>query len=490
MRFLLDTNILLPLEDSKLLLQPSLANFVRLANAHGHELLYHPASEDDIRQDRDVDRRNQTLHRLSQYSRLPTRPPCQWNEGVSNRNDAADNEILYVLELNAAHALVTEDQGIHGKARAKGLVQRVYTIQTADDLLRRLHEQQTVSLPNIEDLPLYSLTPHLNTPFFDSLREGYGGFNDWFAKKAQAGRNAWVNWERPNMLGGICIYDRQVNEQITDDITLAGPALKLATFKVGDTNRGKKVGELFLKMAFRHATLNRLENIFIHGDEDQHRFLFEMLEDFGFTRVGSHPGSNGRDAVYLKPHPVEPPPNVLPPFDYSCRFFPHFRHDTAVSNYIVPIQPGYHRILFPDYPSPLDRQLTLFQQPNTAGNAIKLAYLCHAQTQHIESGSIVLFYRSRDERALTSIGVVERYETLLDAATIVSKVKRRTVYSMDEISKMATKPTRVMLFRLLRHFENPLSQAWLEQSGVLRGAPQSITQISHEKFEQILAHGR
>ncbi len=39
MRFLLDTNILIPLEDSKLPLQPSLANFVRLANAHGHELL-------------------------------------------------------------------------------------------------------------------------------------------------------------------------------------------------------------------------------------------------------------------------------------------------------------------------------------------------------------------------------------------------------------------------------------------------------------------
>jgi tetratricopeptide (TPR) repeat protein len=283
MRFLLDTNILLPLEDSKLLLQPSLANFVRLANAHGHELLYHPASEDDIRQDRDEGRRNQTLHRLSQYSRLPTRPTCPWNEGVSNRNDVADNEILYALELNAAHALVTEDQGIHGKARAKGLVQRVYTIQTADDLLRRLHEQQTASLPNIEDLPLYSLTPYLDTPFFDGLREGYDGFNAWFAEKAQAGRNAWVNWERPGVLGGICIYARQVNEAITDDITLTGPALKLATFKVGDTNRGKKVGELFLKMAFRHASLNRLENIFIHGDVDQHRFLFEMLEDFGFS---------------------------------------------------------------------------------------------------------------------------------------------------------------------------------------------------------------
>ena len=48
MRFLLDTNILIPLEDSQLPLQENLANFVRLAHEHGHQLVYHPASETDI----------------------------------------------------------------------------------------------------------------------------------------------------------------------------------------------------------------------------------------------------------------------------------------------------------------------------------------------------------------------------------------------------------------------------------------------------------
>ncbi|MHB1075881.1 DUF2314 domain-containing protein [Thiobacillus sp.] len=162
MRFLLDTNILIPLEDSKRPLLPSLANFVRLANANGHTLIYHPASEDDIRQDVDVDRRNQTLARLGQYTPLDVRPACPWSAGVVNRNDAADNEILYALHLNAAHALVTEDQGIHSKAKARGLVHRVYTIQTAEDLLQRLHARVPVQLPNIEDVPLYSLTPHLH----------------------------------------------------------------------------------------------------------------------------------------------------------------------------------------------------------------------------------------------------------------------------------------------------------------------------------------
>lgn len=490
MRFLLDTNILIPLEDSMRPLEPNLANFVRLANANGHELLYHPASEEDIQQDADVGRRSQTLQRLRQYTRLDVRPACPWNTPDTSRNDAADNEILYAISLNAAHALVTEDRGIHAKAKARGLVPRVYTIQTAEDQLRRLHQRVSVQLPNIEDVPLYSLTPYLNSEFFDSLRGGYSEFNSWFERKARDGRQAWVSWEQDGALGGVCIYDQQNDEQITEDMTLSGPALKISTFKVGETSRGRKIGELFLKAIFRYAASNCLENIFVHGDVDKHHFLFEMLVDFGFVHVGFHPGSNGRDAVYLKKHPITPPQDELLPFEYSCRYFPHFRHDGAVAKFIIPIKPEYHRILFPDYDSPADRQMMLFRPSNTAGNAIKMAYLCHSQTKTVNPGDVMLFYRSGDERAITSIGIVESYETLSDAGAIATKVKRRTVYTMADIDLMANKPTRVMLFRLVRHLSNPLPQTWLEQQGILKGPPQSITRIENDNFERVLSNGR
>ena len=73
MRFLLDTNILIPLENSQIVLGESLANFVRLANENGHKLLYHPASEDDINRDSNILRRGQTMERLKQYVRLEDR---------------------------------------------------------------------------------------------------------------------------------------------------------------------------------------------------------------------------------------------------------------------------------------------------------------------------------------------------------------------------------------------------------------------------------
>jgi L-amino acid N-acyltransferase YncA len=491
MRFLLDTNVLIPLEDSSLPLRSSLANFVRLAREHGHALVYHAASEDDIAEDKNKDRRAQTLQRLAQYTRLEVRPPCPWNNSGTRRNDAADNEILYALSLHAASGLVTEDRGIHDKAKAKGLLDRVFTIQTAEDLLLRLHESVGVRLPNIEEAPLYSLTPLLSSAFFDSLRDGYDTFDQWFRRKAEDGCKAWVHWHLPGVLGGICIFDRQDNQQVAQGFTIKGTALKLSTFKVGDTSRGRKVGELFLKAAFKYATANRLEHIFIHGDEEKHYFLFELLADFGFFKVGGHPAGDRQDAVYLKRHPLQAPPaDHATPFEYLRAFFPHFRDDPAVETYVVPIRPDYHDILFPDFEGRASKQAKLFEQENFAGNAIKMAYLCKAPTKCMNPGDVLLFYRSGDERALTSLGVVESYETLDNADAIVARVKRRTVYSMADISAMAKSPTRVILFRFVRHLANQLSLNQLVATGVLKGQPQSITKIPHERYLAAISAGR
>jgi L-amino acid N-acyltransferase YncA len=486
MHFLLDTNVLIPLEDSAIPLRDSLANFVRLANANKHVLVYHPASVEDIQEDKDEARRAHTLQRLRQYTMLEHRPACPWNTPSTKRNDAADNEILYALSLHAASALVTEDRQIHDKAKAKGLLDRVFTIQTAEDLLRRLHETVGVRLPNIEEVPLYQLTPLLTSPFFDSLRQSYD-FDQWFRRKSEQGCRAWVHWEARDRLGGICIFQRQDNERIAEGITLEGAALKLSTFKVGDSCRGRKVGELFLKAAFKYASANRLRNIFIHGDEERHYFLFELLSDFGFEHVGHHPAGGRHDAVYLKRHPVDPPPaDALPPFEYLRAYFPHFRQDSAVAAYVVPIRPQYHDILFPDFEGASTRQKKLFEQENYAGNAIKMAYLCKAQTKAMRAGDVLLFYRSGEEHALTSIGIVETYETLAEVDSIVARVKRRTVYSLSEIEKMAAKPTKVILFRFVRHLPRPLPLKELLSSGILSGAPQSITKIPHEKFTDVV----
>jgi hypothetical protein len=113
LRFLLDTNILIPLQDSYQVLEANLANFVRLAGVGGHQLLYHPATIADFERDPNADRRARSLQRVRQYDVLQQPAPCPWNTDATSSNDACDNEILYALECDAVHALVTEDRGIH-----------------------------------------------------------------------------------------------------------------------------------------------------------------------------------------------------------------------------------------------------------------------------------------------------------------------------------------------------------------------------------------
>lgn len=181
-------------------------------------------------------------------------------------------------------------------------------------------------------------------------------------------------------------------------------------------------------------------------------------------------------------------PADLSSFEYFRRYFPHFRHDENIRKFIIPIRPEYHRILFSDYFSPSDPpQMTLFNSSHTASNAIKQAYLCHAQLGQISPGDVVLFYRSIDEKAVTSIGVVERYETLGDANEIVDRVRRRTVYSMSEIQRMAVKPTKVMLFRLVKHFVHPPSFDWLTQNRVVNGSIQTIREIDDDAYQRLIS---
>lgn len=469
------------------MLEPSLANFVRLASVGGHQLLYHPASKADIERDKDAKRRDRTLRRLQQYSILEGTPPCPNNTPQTSANDACDNDILYAIECSAVHALVTEDREIHSKAKQAGLGSRVYTIQTAEDWLRRLHEPTQVHLPNIEDVHMYSLTTQLDNSLFESLRNGYDtperNFNEWFHEKAKTGRKAWIVRSGQGKIEAICIYAIQMDEAINgENEILKGSALKLCTFKVGEQIRGQKIGELFLKIAFRFASENRCENIFIHTNPNQ-LYLLDLLNDFGFTKHGQY----GNDVVLVKHHPSSPPNKDIPALDYAKLYFPNYRIDPSVQKFLVPIRPKYHRILFPE----LNQQGQLFNTPSIAGNAIKQAYLCKAQSNQVKPGDIVLFYRTEDEMAITTVGVVERYETHNNAASIMQIVSRRTVYTQAEIEIMANSATKVMLFRLMLHFKNKIPYSFLSSHGITTGPVQSIRKISNDSFEKLLkySHG-
>ncbi|MEN8136161.1 MAG: GNAT family N-acetyltransferase [Thermodesulfobacteriota bacterium] len=484
MRILLDTNIIIPLEDSSSALEASFGEFVRLAGENQHQLLAHPGSIEDINRDENSTRREISLSRFNKYSLLEDPPvledtfATEYQLTKSTENDRVDNEILFAIFKDAANILVSEDRKLHAKAARLGIKDRVFYLQQAVEFLRKLHQKVPVALPNIQELPLYQID--LDDSFFDSLREDYHDeFNGWFKKSAREGRRAWVYKAMSGQLGAICIFNIEKNPIVTNDNrSIPGKVLKLCTFKVGETVRGRRIGELFLKAAFRYATDNDLEHIYLHTRSGKQDFLIDFCKDFGFYLLGTYKA----DDVYVKDHPIHPPEEALDALSYLKKYYPNFRGGMGVGKYIVPIRPEYYKVLFPDN----ERQISLFQlEGNVVGNAIRQAYLCHARLGGISPGDILLFYRSHDWQAIASVGVVEQVGDYKNIDKIMQLVAKRTVYSLDEIKEMASKQTKVILFRIAQHLSEPITFDWLKKHRVVNGNIQTIRNISNESFNKI-----
>lgn len=491
MRVLLDTDVFVQLEGSTTV-DSDYTELLKVFQSINAEVLIHPASLDELRTDTDLSRQEVNLSKLNKYLLLQRPPECiddLLKAGIdcSNRNDEIDCAVIGAVFKDAVHFLISEDTAIHTKAKQLGIGQRVFFVRQALASFATTYNQTQVQIPNIEQIFVHEIMDQLRTEFFDSLRENYHGFDDWFLDKCcRAGREAWVTRDHAGRITALCIFTPADPEPLTDEgKALPGKALKLCTFKVGPQIRGQKVGELFLKAAFRYSFQSHIEHIFLTVKIGQQPQLEALLSEFGFEVFGK----NKDEFVMVKRHPLHPPRIQMDPLEYHKKFSPNMVATESIRKFIVPIRPNYHQLLFPDCP---DTQLRLsFNSPLSQtgspinpGNALKLAYLCHSKINKIRPGDILLFYRSEDFQKITSIGIVESSERLSDATSILERVLKRTVYGASEIDAMARKSTLVILFRLGTHFPNTIDRQFLERNGVT-GNLQSIRQIGHKVFWEV-----
>jgi len=485
MNVLIDTNILIPLEDTARTLDPSLAQMRRLSEQNGHVLYTHPSQEDDIRRDNNEERRDIVLSRLRQYQTIPSPPQLsaddlqQYGWRQSNDNDRIDNLLLHALCRGAVHFLVTNDKGLHKKARQAKVQEQVHRI---DQYLAFLQSQTTT-----DQAPPYGIQERylhefdVNQPFFDSLREGYDGFNQWYLAAAGSHRKAWcISNERT--VDAICIYKQEDSPRIVDDgSSLDGDALKLCTFKVSESVRGRKLGERLLFSAFKYAVEHNMPYVYLHTYGKEHEMLISLCQDYGFEFAGKY---QGRDDVYVKS--MRAPRSAqaeIDPLSYAVKYYPHYLDAGEVSKFIIPIQPAYHNDLFADTS---DNARGLFaddpSQYSPQSNTIKKAYICHANTTQIQPGDLLLFHRTHDRKSIECIGVVEQTYRGREIGKVLPMVSKRTVYSKVEIEGWLRRETLVVLFRFIRDFP-PVRQCALTQAGI-KGPIQSIRKITHEQYLQ------
>jgi len=482
-RILIDTNIIIYREDIKEVPE-EVQELLRILNETEHRVVTHPLSIKEIRNDKNVERRKIILSKLGTYPVIESPPSPDkdfiYSVGKSNNiHDIIDNNLLYCVYRDVVDFLITEDREIHKKANRIGISNRVFNVSEALDYFKREAAERILHPPPIKYVPVYSLDS--NDSIFDSLKEEYPGFNDWWKKICREGRKAWVHYIN-GKIGAILIL-KEENEAIYSIPPLPKKKrLKICLLKVDPIDRGLKIGELFIKISVQTAIQKNIDEIYLTHFTKTNDFLVSLIEEYGFCKTSKK--NNGED-VFVK-QLIPDKTKTYPPQVIYKMFYPSFYDGIKVNKFIVPIKPEWHNRLFTEYK---ERQLTLFESIGkfiVEGNTIKKAYLSHSKIKEIKEGDILLFYRSGDIKGITSLGIVERvYDNITDSNKIISYVGKRSVYSRPEIEEMAKEPTKVILFWWIMHFRKPLKYRDLLGYGILKGPPQTITKIPHEKYLRI-----
>ncbi len=141
MRFLLDTNVLIPAEPTSVADVESktsaIVDLLRLVSQGQHTPLIHPASLQEVLRDRDVPRRDTRALLLGKYLQVAASAPHEHEADLRARRSTRGESqrdrptLLSAVEANAVDYFVTEDEGIHRRARRVALDDRVLSVADA-----------------------------------------------------------------------------------------------------------------------------------------------------------------------------------------------------------------------------------------------------------------------------------------------------------------------------------------------------------------------
>lgn len=497
-KYLIDTNVIVGLEDYRAV-SPAFAALVKTASKHKVDIFVHEAARDDIRRDRDEERRKISLSKLGKFQTLEkvrgqTQSDLEAIFGhLRKPNDVVDATLLHALLIDASDFLVTEDRGLHDRARRHSpeLAGRVLFVADAVQLLKTTFEPVEPVIRYVEEVTANTIPQ--DDDIFDSLREDYPDFDGWWRKCVQQHRLCWAVHD--DGIAGIIV--RKDESSGDTDATLKAPKiLKLCTFKVRPEKRGVKLGELLLKKVFWFAQINRYDLVYVTTFETQVTLIY-LLEYFGFVHTATKPSG---ERIYEKTFSSQLLSSVadISDFETDRLNYPRFVTRPHVRGFGVPIREIYHDILFPDLKD--DTQADIFESiglggPRTPGNTIRKVYLCRAQSKLGAPGSLLFFYKGKSvsppSQCMTAVGVFEQFSIAQSTADLMKQAGGRSVYSEAQIQGFGAtplRPVKVINFLLHGYLSPPISLDLLFEKDVFNGhPPQSIFEIPRQRLDALLS---
>jgi predicted nucleic acid-binding protein len=433
MRVLLDTNIIIHREASKVI-NEEIGRLFYWMDKLNYKKYVHPVTIDELKKHLDPEVVKTMGIKVQSYHVLQSVTVISQNvKNVSvqfdkTENDRNDSLVLNELYNSRADFLITEDRKIIEKAALLNLKDKVFTI---DSFLEKVVGEN----PSLIDYKVLSIKKELfgnidvQSSFFDAFREEYYEFDKWFNKKSE--EIAYICSYEGNI--GAFLYvkieDKTENYSEISPILPPKKRLKIGTFKTSIP--GIHLGERFLKIVFDNALKQKVDEIYLTTFDKRasHKLLIGLITKFGFVEWGTKNTPTGKEQVFVK--------NFSRKFNRTDpkKTFPYLSKDSNV--YIVSIYPEYHTELFPD--SILNTESPLnFVENVPHRNAIVKEYVSHAIERGINKGDVLIFYRTGGlhKGVVTTLAIVD---SLVDGFNSEKEFvdyclkQKRTVFSEQQL---------------------------------------------------------
>ena len=271
---------------------------------------------------------------------------------------------------------------------------------------------------------------NLNDPFFNSLKDDYKEFTEWFNKKSE--NWAFIHFDETGVLNGF-LYLKVENENLDIDPPQGVlKRLKVGTMKIDA--HGTRLGERFIKKIFDYALDQKVAEIYVTIFE-KHIPLTELFKRYDFKKIGLKHSQNGSENVFSRKTAGTE----------VCYTYPFITHNNNTNIYFLSIYPEYHSRLFPD--SILKTENSSIVQDISHTNSIHKIYIAGMRgMEHLKKNDIIVIYRTAEQgksahysSVFTSICVIEDYRTLdsfYDFDDFYNHCKSYSVFSKSELIKI------------------------------------------------------
>jgi len=491
-RILVDTNILINLEDNRVI-NKLFSSFYKLAISNNCKIYYHPkAIPADIQRDKNDERKNIILSKLEKYEKLIE--PAELNDDflksfpVKKDNDLCDNQQLFQVYKNYVDFFVTQDIGIHKKAKRIEINNKCLDIEQAVKLLENNYKIVIPTHPILNHFSLRNIESLFDSSFFDSFREDYGkeSFSKWLDKCIAENRQCYCVKSESELVAILIYNEEKVEEHKIPEIY--EKVLKICTFKVADSLFGLKIGELFLHKMFEYCINQKINYLYLTAYERQ-KHLIELLERFGFYQQ-VFTNKQGLNELRLIKNLNK---SSLCITENLTTFHPFYTDSINVNKFVIPIQPRFYKTLFKDGNL---RMPTLFDQFNDSineiqGNSITKAYVSNSRQSKLKQGDLLLFYASKTNQVIEPLGILESQQIVTEWENLWEIVRKKTVFSPDELKELLriNGKLHVITFRLITYLKKPIKLNKIKTIDSFKNKLQTITRLKEQDYNLIKSNG-